>query len=87
MATVDEKSVRAKVRNFITETFLIGDENTKLKDSDSFMHKGVIDSTGVLELASFVEAEYSFSIEDNEMIPDNLDSIENLAKFVARKVG
>ena len=87
MATVDEKGIREKVRNFITETFLIGDEKTKLKDSDSFMHKGVIDSTGVLELASFVESEYNFSIDDNEMIPDNLDSIENLAKFIVRKIG
>lgn len=87
MATVDEKSIKEKVRNFITETFLIGDEKSKLKDGDSFMQKGVIDSTGVMELASFVESEYNFSIDDNEMIPDNLDSIENLTKFIARKIG
>lgn len=87
MATVDEKSIKEKVRNFITETFLIGDEKSKLKDGDSFMHKGVIDSTGVLELASFVESEYNFSIDDNEMIPDNLDSIENLTKFIVGKIG
>jgi acyl carrier protein len=86
MATVDQTEIRKKMRDFISETFLIGNNNG-LKDSDSFMQNGIVDSTGILELASFVESEYEITVEDNEMIPDNLDSIDNLAGFISRKIG
>ena len=86
MTNHNETEIRNKLRDFIAETFLFGDKS-KLADGDSFMQKGIIDSTGVLELANFVESEYSFSIADDEMIPDNLDSIVNLSKFIARKTG
>jgi acyl carrier protein len=86
MSKHSETDIRDKLRDFIAETFLFGDKS-KLTDGDSFMQKGIIDSTGVLELANFVESEYNFSIADDEMIPDNLDSILNLSKFIARKTG
>jgi len=86
MATVEQSSVKQKIRDFITETFLIGEDKSKLADSDSFMQKEIIDSTGVLELATFVESEFGITIEDNEMVPDNLDSIDNLARFISRKI-
>lgn len=79
--------IKNKLRTFITETFLVGDENEELNDSDSFMQTGVIDSTGVLELASFIEQEFNFTIEDDEMTPSNLDSISNLVNFISRKIG
>jgi acyl carrier protein len=87
MAAIDQSAVRRRVREFIGETFLVGNEKDKLNDSDSFMQHGIVDSTGILELATFIESEYSLTIEDNEMVPDNLDSIDNLAGFVARKLG
>lgn len=79
--------IKKKLRDFVAETFMVGDENENLGDSDSFMQTGIIDSTGVLELASFVEQEFNLTIEDDEMTPSNLDSIESLAGFIARKTG
>ena len=83
MAQSDD--IRNKLRNFVKETFLVGDE--ELNDSESFMQTGIIDSTGVLELASFVEQEFSITIEDDEMTPSNLDSIDNLVGFLTKKCG
>lgn len=86
MAAIDQITIKQRIREFIGETFLIGNEKEKLGDNDSFMQKGIVDSTGILEVATFIENEYGISISDNEMIPDNLDSIDNLARFVAKKL-
>ena len=80
-------NIKKKLKDFIIEVFLVGDENQELNDSDSFMQTGIIDSTGVLELASFIEREFNFTIEDDEMTPQNLDSISNLVAFISRKIG
>ncbi len=82
-----QDDIRGKLREFIIETFLIADEDEELNDSDSFMQTGLIDSTGILEVTNFIELEYKISVEDDEMIPDNLDSIDNLVKFISRKTG
>ena len=81
-----KEDIRKKLRGFMVETFMVGDESEQLQDTESFMQNGVIDSTGVLELASFVEQEYKFTIEDDEMTPSNLDSIDNLTTFISRKL-
>lgn len=85
MATVDTDTTRKELREFIVEAFLFGDESDPFEDGDSFMQKGVIDSTGVLELVSFLEENYGVTVDDEEMIPDNLDSLNNLVAFVQRK--
>ncbi len=85
MATVDTDTTRKELREFIVEAFLFGDESDPFEDGDSFMQKGVIDSTGVLELVSFLEENYGVTVDDEEMIPDNLDSLDNLVAFVQRK--
>jgi acyl carrier protein len=85
MATSDD--IKKKLREFIIDTFLIADEDEELNDSDSFMQTGLIDSTGILEVITFLELEFSISVEDDEMIPDNLDSVDNLVKYVMRKTG
>jgi len=87
MATVDQMEVQKKLKEFITETFLVGSDIAGIEDGDSFMEKEIVDSTGVLELTAFVETEFGITIEDNEMTPDNLDSIEKLVSFIARKSG
>ena len=74
-----------ELRRFIIENFLYGDQTFQLKDEDSFSGKGIIDSTGVLELVAFVEGRFGISIEDEEMIPENLDSLAKLTRYVARK--
>ncbi|RKX31036.1 MAG: acyl carrier protein [Candidatus Zixiibacteriota bacterium] len=87
MAAIDQIEVQKKLRDFITETFLVGSDISSINDNDSFMEKEIVDSTGVLELTAFVETEFDIAIEDDEMTPDNLDSIEKLVNFIARKSG
>ena len=87
MATVDQATLRENLRQFVIDTFLVGDEAESLGDADSFMQNGYIDSTGILELTQYIETTYSFTIDDEEMIPTNLDSIDNLVNFVVRKAG
>ena len=85
--TTDQDTVKRDLREFIIEAFFIGDEAEAFADSDSFMEKGIIDSTGVLELTSFVEEKYGITVEDEEMTPANLDSIDNLTGFIRTKLG
>ncbi len=84
---VDQSTIKKDLREFIVDNFMVGSEDETLNDSDSFMEKGIVDSTGVLELTSFVEEKYDFTIEDDEMLPENLDSIDNLVKFISTKKG
>jgi acyl carrier protein len=74
-----------KVREFIVENFLFGD-GEKLKDDTSFMEEGIIDSTGILELVFFLEETFGFSVEDDELVPDNMDSLQNISRFIDRKL-
>ncbi len=83
--TADTAKIRQDLRAFIVDSFLIGDEDAAFTDADSFMRKGIIDSTGILELTGFVEQTFGFTVEDNEMVPSNLDSIDNLVRFISSK--
>ena len=74
----------AEVRSYIVDNFLFGDD-AGLKNDASLLEEGIIDSTGVLELVDYLESAFSISIEDDELIPENLDSIDNIAAFVASK--
>jgi len=80
-----ESDIKSKVKEFIKDNFLV---DTKLKDwgnDDSFFEKKVIDSTGVLELVSFIEETFGIKVQDDELIPDNLDSVNKVASFVTSK--
>lgn len=83
--TLSPAAVAKAVRAFIVENFLFGQEDERLTDDASFLETGIIDSTGILEIVTFVEAEYGISIDDMEMLPQNLDSLENISYFVVRK--
>ena len=72
------------IREFVVENFLFGEANG-LKDDTSFLKEGIIDSTGILELVTFLEDEFSITVEDEELIPENLDSIGNVTNFLERK--
>jgi acyl carrier protein len=74
-----------KVRNFITDTFFFGEQLCQYTNSESLLGKGVLDSTGILELIAYIEEEYEITVEDEEMLPDNLDTLDNIAEFVIRK--
>ena len=75
------------VRHFIVERFLYGDQSAPLADADSLLDKGIIDSTGVLELVAYLQSEFGIEILDEEIIPDNLDSIFKLTQYIQRKQG
>jgi len=77
--------VRDDIRRFIFENFLFGEPDDSLGDKDSFLEKGVIDSTGVLELVAFLEESFGLKVEDAELIPENLDSVNSLVNFIERK--
>jgi acyl carrier protein len=72
------------VRTFITTNFYVSDAG-QLSDSASLLDAGIIDSTGVLEVIGFIEDTFQVTVEDHEMLPDNLDSIDRIADFIARK--
>jgi acyl carrier protein len=74
-------------RRFILENFLFTDDESELDDDDSFMENQIIDSTGILEVIEFLEDEWNVKTEDDEMIPDNLDSVNKVIGFVERKQG
>jgi acyl carrier protein len=71
-------------RTFITTNFYVADP-AALADDDSLLDAGIIDSTGVLDLIGFMEQEFGISVADDELVPENLDSIARLTAFVARK--
>ncbi len=74
-----------QVRQFVVSNYLFGRENG-LSDSDSFLESGIIDSTGILELIGFIEKTFAIRVENDELIPENLDSIEKVAAYVRSKL-
>lgn len=78
-------SVEKKLRDYILENFLFTDEQSAINNDDSFLKKGIIDSTGMLEIIYFLEDELDVNVEDDEMVPENLDSVDKLVAYVARK--
>lgn len=75
--------VEDEVRTFVQSNFYVGDR--RLGANESLLDSGVMDSTGVLELIAFLEDTYGIQVEDEEMVPENLDSISSAADFVRRK--
>ena len=73
-----------KVREFVVENFLFGNGEV-LKYDTSFMEEGIINSTGILELVFFLEETFGFSVEDDELVPENMDNLQNIALFIDRK--
>ena len=78
-------STEEKLRKYILETYLFTTDDSALANDDSFLDKGIIDSTGILELVMYLEEEFGLAVADEELLPDNLDSINNLVTFVERK--
>jgi acyl carrier protein len=72
------------IRKFVIDNYLFGEEG-KLGNEDSFMETGIIDSTGILELVRFLESTYGIKVEDEELIPDNLDSVSKIVSFIQAK--
>jgi acyl carrier protein len=77
---------KADIRTFILKNFYVADEAT-LKDETSLLDRGIVDSTGVLEVVTFLEEKYGVRVADEEMLPDNFDSIARIAAYLGRKLG
>jgi acyl carrier protein len=75
-----------EIKEFIVSNFLFGQEGNGIAADQSFLDSGIIDSTGLLELVAFVEQKYGIAVGDRELVPENLDSLNNISQFVARKV-
>jgi len=79
-------NIEAQVRSFVVENFLFGVDAEKLSGDASFLEEGIIDSTGILELVSFLEGTFGIQVEDEELLPENLDSINNVVAFLQKKL-
>ena len=83
----DETRIIQEVREYILKRILIGVSDGALSPGDSFLQRGILNSTGVLELVGFLEEHYSIRCGDDEITPENLDSLDSIAAFVMRKMG
>jgi acyl carrier protein len=77
---------KTEIRRFIADKFLFG-EDMKLGNGDSLLEAGIVDSTGILELIDHLERSYGIKVSDDELVPDNLDSVSAIAAFLGRKLG
>ena len=78
--------IRERIREFIISNFFVANA-PELSDTASLLDAGIVDSTGVLEVVSFLEQEFDIEVADRELLPENLDSIGSIAQFVTRKQG
>ncbi len=77
--------IEKKIHQYILENMLFSDDPSSLKRDMSLVEDGVIDSTGVLEIIEFIEETYSIKVDDEEMIPENFDSVEKITAFIQQK--
>lgn len=78
--------IEGELRTFVVDNFLFGQADESFSNTDSFLEKGLIDSMGILTLVEFVRDTYSIAVEDEELIPENWDSVQRIASFVQNKV-
>ena len=81
---MESTELKAQIRSFVLANFYVADP-AQVPDGRSLLEQGIIDSTGVLEIISFVESTFGITVEDEEMVPVNLDSIDGIARFIERK--
>jgi acyl carrier protein len=77
----------ARIRTFLLEGVLAGMRAVSFSDDDSFLENGIIDSTGILELIGFIEEEFGIDVRDEDLIPQNFDSISKLCRYIATRNG
>lgn len=87
MSVSSSETIEREIREFLRENFPLSADDVTLQRDDSLIEVGVIDSTGVLELIGFIEERYELEVRDEEVLPENLDSIANITRFVGEKLG
>jgi len=78
-------AIATVVRKYVLENYLFTDNEDELKNNDSFLQKGILDSTGILEIITLIEEQFGIKVDDAEMIPENLDSVNNIVSYVTKK--
>jgi acyl carrier protein len=78
-------AIKNQIRGFIVDSFLLSERAARFADSDSLIENDIVDSTGFLELVGFLEQTYGIRIDDLEMVPENLETLDRIAAFVDRK--
>jgi acyl carrier protein len=81
----NEHQLRSEIRQFVLDELLLGDTASMLDDGESFLETGTIDSSGVLEIVMFLEHNFQLTVQDRELVPENLDSVNRLVQFVMGK--
>jgi acyl carrier protein len=79
------EEIKLKVKNFVVDNFLFGNADG-LEEDTSFLEAGILDSTGVMEVVAFLESRFGVRVDDEELTPENLDSIASIGAFVSRKL-
>ena len=74
-----------KLRKYVLENYLFTDDESELNNNDSFLDLGIIDSTGIMEVVLFIEMEFDIEVDDEDLLPENLDTINNLVKYIATR--
>ena len=82
---IETASVEARVRRYILENLLFSDDDGELPNDASLLDRGIIDSTGVLEVVMFLEEAFGLRVKASEMLPENFDSVDNIVRFVERQ--
>ncbi len=79
-------NIKQSIRQFILENFLFTDDEAKLEDDISLFDRGIVNSTGVLEIVSYIEEQWSFKVDDLELVPENFDSVLKICAYIERKL-
>lgn len=79
------QDVKTKIRSYIFDNFIMAGEPGDLQDGDSFMERHILDSTGFIELITFLEEAFGIKVEDHDMVPENLDSLDKIENFLHKK--
>ena len=80
-------TIEEQIREYVVDNFLFSEDGYHLPEDASFLEEGIVDSTGVLELVMFVEETFNITVEDDEILPENFDSVSQLASYIRRKIG
>ena len=76
-----------QIRGFILESYLFTDDDSALQNDQSLLEAGIIDSTGILELLDFIQRTFGVTVKDDEMVPENFDSVDRIADYISRNTG
>ena len=79
-------TIEEQIRQYVADNFLFSDDGYQLSDDVSFLEEGIVDSTGVLELVMFVEDTFDITVQDEEIVPENFDSVSRLTAYIRRKM-